>query len=1115
MQATSKMTATKRCSKSKSARNQRLKKGNNDQPMLGRLNQYFHTPSTILRLTIALALIGLAHTPAMAATRTWVGQPFLPGNWSSSGFLINNWEGFPPTLPSDGDSLVFGYSFNLSTTNDLLSRVEDITFAAGAGAYTIGGSPLLVTGRLQNNSNSLQTIDLPISLGGSFQQWDGGIAGLTLRGGLEMNNRNLTLLRNININADAFVVGRNGTANLILSNNSKLNARSVTLAAGSVSDIGIVSVNGTGSSLTTTQTLTVGLAGKGTLDVRDGGKATLERMVLGDMAGSSGIVTVNGSQSRLNLLSKTQSSVVGRQGSGSLQIESGGQVEGYVLKIGGQGSVIVDGNGSQLSSLVELNEAGASTLSLRNGGKFTGSVLTGLSTGSATVLVDGAGSEFKGQVSLYGTGNSQLVVRNGGTTLLNGLGISGTNSSATVSGAGSKIDTTQASGAGAIPIISLMGGTLDVLNGGTVNSKQLSGSSGNLQVDGAGSSWVNDGRLFMGLGGKVNLRISNGSVVTTGIGSLGGYNNGTAWNPLFWVPVLDGGFGEGTMQVTGIGSRWLSERLNIGEFGNGSLEISRGGLVRSESLGLGITNFDDRGKGGSNFHSRGTVLVDGVGSLLDASSIAISGKSSLTVTNGAKVSGAILTLGTVLDGQSFVLVDGAGSSIDLTARKMGSINVKGSLYIGSDTGSTKLEIRNGGKVNAEQGSLGHQAASSVLIDGAGSSLRFSDGLKIGSQNSKIGSESFNSDHATSHVQITRGASLISGDSTVGAVFNEYTVDGKSIRSFDSGQVTIDGRGSSWKVNGTLSLGPAGFGKVQVNEGRLEVGTLAVGKRGTIELQRGSLIASGAAHTNSGDIVLQRGEMQMSGETTNEALGRIVINDASNLARFRDGLTNKGQLLVNSGSASIFGNITTQDGGQISLNGNSYTTFNDMVDVKSGGELHVSDDSTAVFRGQVFQRTGAQFTGGGNKFYEGGLSVGNSPGLGVDAGNVSFGSLNEYLAEIAGTALGNATGDGLAFDRYIVNGQLSLGGTLKLVSYNNFIAQDGQSFDLFDWGSLTGRFDQIDVSGFHLASGAELDFSMLYVDGTISVTAVPEADTTGMLLAGLGITVAVLRRRQVG
>lgn len=109
-----------------------------------------------------------------------------------------------------------------------------------------------------------------------------------------------------------------------------------------------------------------------------------------------------------------------------------------------------------------------------------------------------------------------------------------------------------------------------------------------------------------------------------------------------------------------------------------------------------------------------------------------------------------------------------------------------------------------------------------------------------------------------------------------------------------------------------------------------------------------------------------------------------------------------------------------------------------------------------------------------------------------------------MAETGRAASRDATGYALNFDRGEVAGEVGRGGTLKLVSWEGFVGQAGQSFDLFDWGTLSGRFDDIDSSGFALAAGTALDLSTLYDDGAIRIAAVPEPETYALLLAGLGL-----------
>jgi len=262
--------------------------------------------------------------------------------------------------------------------------------------------------------------------------------------------------------------------------------------------------------------------------------------------------------------------------------------------------------------------------------------------------------------------------------------------------------------------------------------------------------------------------------------------------------------------------------------------------------------------------------------------------------------------------------------------------------------------------------------------------------------------------------------------------------------------------------------------------------------------------AGNGHSNAGTFDLNGGELRITqGTLSNQAGGRLVLNDARLLAL--DGLNNRGQLNVTFGESQVFGRVLNQAGGQIILSGRSDTTFHDAVEVQAGAELRVSAGSTAVFFGAVQQRSGALFTGSGSKFYEGGLSVGDSPGLGTDGGDVAFGAGNVYLAEI-----GDAT---VGFDRYQVAGHLAFGGTLRLSSWDGYTGQAGDSFDLFDWGSSSGSFSLIDASTLQLAPGLVLDTSSLYLDGRIAVAAVPEPGTWAMWLAGLAGMGAVVRRRQ--
>lgn len=331
------------------------------------------------------------------------------------------------------------------------------------------------------------------------------------------------------------------------------------------------------------------------------------------------------------------------------------------------------------------------------------------------------------------------------------------------------------------------------------------------------------------------------------------------------------------------------------------------------------------------------------------------------------------------------------------------------------------------------------------------------------------------------------------------------------------RVTFDLAGGYTSTTaGTL----VGANAVLTGSGQLD-GGLTVQTGGVLQVTGGqSLLLSGGATVVQGSARLLGGGGSASltalTPLTVAAGGRMNLQGANLNAL--GGLLVQGQLTgVGGGGNSLYGAVRVDTGGQLIVAGNGGTAFYDAVEVRTGAELRVSTGAAASFFGPVQLRTGAQLTGAGLRDYEAGLSVGASPGYAFEAGDVSFGAGNVYTAEIGGAtactaacATDAALKDG-SYDQYTVGGHLTLGGQLRLVSWNSFVAQAGMHFTLLDWGGLSGSFSSIDASGLLLAPGTALDTSRLYTDGVIGVTAVPEPAAWALLLAGLA-GLGVLRRR---
>ena len=629
---------------------------------------------------------------------------------------------------------------------------------------------------------------------------------------------------------------------------------------------GVATVSGKGSTWTP-QWLVVGNSGTATLNISHGGIVNGSGCNIGSNAGSYGTVTVDGSGSTWT--NGTQIIYVGNYGNGTLKVLNGGSVSsglGYIGEsAGATGVVTVDGVGStwaNTNNYVYVGDWGGGTLSITNHGSVvaSGGSIGQSANSSGVAKVDGAGSNWTNSSSIsVGVGGSGALWITSGGSVSSSYGYLGYNTGSmgvvTVNGGGSTWN------AGGLRVGGSGSGTLSISNGGHVNDSlggynsgdyiaYYAGSTGTVTVDGIGSTWANNSTLYIGVNGTGALSItSGGSVSDTTGGSLGHDATASAYI----------GYGStGLVTVDGTGSTWTnSGSLYVGCNGTGTLNITTGGSVTatgttyvgngySSSVGIGAINFGANGgtlttqslfvsptqlAGTGTINTRGFVsdtnlVFDSTHSANQTFIINQSGQNiavnldvsnssnvgglgagydragSLTIRDGVVVSSAVGYLGCNTGSAGVATVDGLGSTWTnngtlcvgyngngtLSVANGGTVNNSGDFYVGTYAAGT-LKITNGGSVSNGTGYIAYQCGGTcaVTVDGTGSKWTNSGSLYVG----YYGTQAI--------LNITNGGTVTSSGSDLGDF------------SGSTGVVTVDSAGSTWadsggiSVNGTLSI----------------------------------------------------------------------------------------------------------------------------------------------------------------------------------------------------------------------------------------------------------------------------------------------------------------------
>ncbi len=568
------------------------------------------------------------------------------------------------------------------------------------------------------------------------------------------------------------------------------------------------------------------------------------------------------------------------------------------------------------------------------------------------------------------------------------------------------------------------------------------GSSGTVEISGATGLWTNSGSLTIGDAGTGYLLVdAGGQYVGTGAVYLG----------------LDSQ-GIGTLSITGgSSSASIADELFVGYAGGGALEVTAAATLETADATIAY-----------RLGSSGEVSLSGAGSLWTVNgdlTVGSAGDGTLTISTGAELITENATIGAEASSESSVVISGLGSSWISD----------GLLTVGAD-GAGSLSMYSGAEVSSVSAAIGLSGDGSVTVGGSGSLWETGALLLGGDRNTTSG--------GTGTLDISAGGQVESTSASVG--------DGLG----GTGSVTVDGLGSLWDVDTTLTIGGLGEGSLSIsNAANVDAQSLVLGEGAD---SSGSVVIAGTGST-----------LQVNGDSAIGVLGsgdlKVVTGGVFS--------TDNAYLASNSGSegtALVSGDGSWWDiANELDLGGAAGASAS--LSVSAGGLL---TSSTAII-GLAGGSTGSVVvTGNQSSWYNSNDIVVADAGNGeldvILGGTVT--SQNGVVGNLAGS-VGTVfvSGDGSLFaisdDLYVGNGgtgTVTVSGGATLSASDLYIAALSGSVGTVNIGAALGQTAggsaSLDVDAIHFGDGAG---SLVFNFGGAEETIDASIDGTGEIYVAAG------------
>lgn len=662
----------------------------------------------------------------------------------------------------------------------------------------------------------------------------------------------------------------------------------------------------------------------GTLQVQSGADLTLKHLYIAGSLNQTGVVSVDGSGSTM-----TQTGDVGlgigrfADGSATLQLTNGATFTTGTAPIGSTraaveatGTLSLVGTGTtftantpmavrgQLSTGVGTNFTSNKVLRVEGGGDvtFAKSPVFG---SSSEVYVTGAGSTLTtvGAIDMIFQSVRLFVTDGGVVQSFDQLHI-GTNSEVTVDGVGSQIRASVAS-------LSIWGGST-ALNSTTIAFRNgATAIFGNVEFDQAFSPVHS--KVVVESGADLTLArivpsftgIGTSEVQVTGVGTTftattGGIVLGEATSRASTLTISDGSLVSlaatgtnrlvlnptGTVNLSG-GTLALGEPISrLG----GVLNFTAGALVLAEDLTVGAA-----GLVGAN------LTLTAAKQLTTPGLTQVEPFNTLTLDGGTLTTGTLANSGTIDFKKGTLAITGAGG-LNVGTGALGSIVTLGT---GANLSvSNTMTIANGAQLRINGGSFsGNAIVNNGTIDHRDGALSFT-GQMTNTAGSRlfVGGLSFASGTIANAGTITmqNGIGYLGG---AGAITNTGIITGdgmiaKPLTNSAGGQLRAEA-GKTLFFTGAIA---ANAGTFSLEGGTLEFTTAITNSASGVINGSGKLRS--ALLTNNGNIGLS-GDSNFYGDVTNAVGSRIIISGGSTTTFFDDVIHNGTEIRTSSNSASLF------------------------------------------------------------------------------------------------------------------------------------------------------------------------------------------------------------------